>query len=85
MTKHTSLVLRGRESTSKFMRDKEDKQMKQVMKFNLYSNVVAVYYCEESETYLIYQMIGRKKFFIDEVEGCDPAAQIAMNFCYENA
>ena len=59
--------------------------MKQVMKFNLYGNTVAVYYQEETETYLIYQMCGRKKFFIDEVEGIDPAAQIAINFCYENA
>ena len=58
--------------------------MKQVMKFKLYGNTVAVYYREESETYMIYQIIGRKKFFIDEVEGIDPAAQIAINFCYEN-
>lgn len=59
--------------------------MKQVMKFNLYGNTVAVYYREESDTYIIYQMCGRKKFFIDEVDGMDTAAQIAMNFCYENA
>ena len=59
--------------------------MKQVMKFMLFGNVVAVYYREESDTLVIYQLVGRKKFFIDEVEGIDPAAQIAMNFCYENA
>ena len=59
--------------------------MKQVMKFKLWGNVVGVYYREETDTLLIYQLVGRKKFFIDEVEGIDPAAQIAMNFCYENA
>lgn len=59
--------------------------MKQVMKFNLYGNTVAVYYRESTDTYLIYQICGRKKFFIDEEDGVDPAAQIAINFCYENA
>ena len=59
--------------------------MKQDMKINLCGNVVAVYYREDSETYVIYQMCGRKKFFIDEVCGVDEAAQIAINFCFENA
>ena len=43
--------------------------MKQVMKFKLWGNVVGVYYREETDTLLIYQLVGRKKFFIDEVEG----------------
>lgn len=58
--------------------------MKQDMKFNLFGNVVAVYYKEKTETYLIYQMSGRKKFFIDEVDGIDESAQVAINFCFEN-
>ena len=59
--------------------------MKQVMRFNLYGNTVGVWYNSESDTYIIYQICGRKRFFIDEVEGIDPAAQIAIQFCYENA
>ena len=59
--------------------------MKQVMKFNLYGNTVAVYYREETDSYLVYQMCGRKKFIIDEEDGIDPAAHDAINFCYENA
>ena len=58
--------------------------MKQVIRFNLFGNVVAVYWREETDTYLIYQMIGRKRFFIDEEDGLDTAAQTAINFCYEN-
>jgi hypothetical protein len=58
--------------------------MKQDMRFNLFGNVVAVYYKEKTETYLIYQMCGRKKFFIDEVDWIDEAAKIAIDFCYEN-
>lgn len=59
--------------------------MKQCMKFNLWGNTVAVYYREQTDTLLIYQLCGRKKLFIDEVYGTDEAAQIAMNFCHENA
>ena len=59
--------------------------MKQCMKFNLWDNVVAVYHKEEADTFVIYQLCGRKKFFIDEVDGLDEAAQIAMTFCWENA
>ena len=59
--------------------------MKQVMKFNLWGNTVAVYYQDDTDTYLIYQMCGRKKFFIDEVYGTNEASTIAINFCYENA
>ena len=59
--------------------------MKQCMKFNMWGNTVAVYYREKTDTLLIYQLCGRKKFFIDEVSGTDEAAQIAMNFCHENA
>ena len=58
--------------------------MKQVMKFNLWGNVVAVYYKESTDTLIIYQLCGKKKFFIDEVDSLDEAAQIAMTFCYEN-
>ena len=59
--------------------------MKQCMKFNLWGNVVAVYHNERKDTFIIYQICCRKKFFIDEVDGMDEAAQIAMQFCYENA
>lgn len=59
--------------------------MKQVMKFMLYGNVVGVWHNEEKDTLIIYQICGKKKFFIDEVDGLDEAAQIAMTFCYENA
>lgn len=59
--------------------------MKQVMKFNLFGNTVAVYRQEKTDTYLIYQLCGGKKFFIDEEDGLDTAAQIAINFCYENS
>lgn len=59
--------------------------MKQVMKFNLWGNSVAVYYQEETDSFLIFQMVGRKKIFIDQVDGTSEAAEIAMNFCYENA
>lgn len=59
--------------------------MKQVMKFNLWGNTVGVWYKEDTDTLVIYQLCGRKKFFIDEVYGTDEAAQIAMNFCHENA
>ena len=58
--------------------------MKQVMKFNLWGNSVAVYYQEQTDSFIIYQICGRKKFFIDEVDGTSEAAEIAMNFCYEN-
>ena len=58
--------------------------MKQVMKFNLFGNTVAVYYREETDTLLIYQMCGRKKIFIDEVDGYTQAAEIAMTFCFDN-
>ena len=59
--------------------------MKQVMKFNLWGNTVGVYFREVTDSFLVFQMIGRKKFFIDEVDGTTEAANIAMNFCYENA
>lgn len=59
--------------------------MKLVMKFWLWGNVVSVYYRESTDTYLIYQIVGRKKFFIDEEDGIDPATQTAQRFCYENA
>ena len=58
--------------------------MKQVMRFNIFGNVVAVYWKEKTDSYLIYQMIGRKRFFIDEEDALDTAAQTAINFCYEN-
>ena len=55
--------------------------MKQIMKFNLWGNVVAVYHKESTDTLIIYQLCGKKKFFIDEVDSLDEAAQIAMTFC----
>lgn len=58
--------------------------MKQVMKFNLWGNSVAVYYREQTDSFLIYQICGRKRFFIDEVYGTCEAADIAMNFCHEH-
>ena len=58
--------------------------MKLVMKFWLWGNVVSVYYREETETYTIYQIVGRKKIFIDEEYSIDEATKTAQRFCYEN-
>lgn len=58
--------------------------MKQQMKFNLYGNTLAVYYQEETETYLIYQLVGKKKIFLDYEDGLMPAATHCINWCYEH-
>ena len=58
--------------------------MKLVMKFWLWGNVVSVYYREETETYTIYQIAGKRKLFIDEVYSLDEATETAQRFCYEN-
>lgn len=59
--------------------------MKQCMKFNLYGQTVAVYFNSATETYLIYQLVGRKKVFIDEEDWFDDAARTALSFIVNNA
>ena len=63
--------------------------MKRVMWFDMYGNKVAVYHKEDEEAgidyFVIYQLIGKKKYWIDDADSYTEAAQIAMNFCYENA
>lgn len=59
--------------------------MKQCMKFNIYGQTVAVYFNSVTETYLIYQLVGRKKVFIDEEDWFDDAARTALNFIVNHA
>lgn len=59
--------------------------MKQCMKFNIYGQTVAVYFNSATETYLIYQLVGRKKVFIDEEDWFDDAARTALNFIVNHA
>ena len=55
------------------------------MKFNIYGQTVAVYFNSATETYLIYQLVGRKKVFIDEEDWFDDAARTALNFIVNHA
>ena len=62
--------------------------MKRIMWFDLYGNKVAVYQQEDvngEDYFTIYQLVGKKKYYIDDSDSITEAAQIAMNFCYENA
>ena len=63
--------------------------MKRVMWFNMYGNKVAVYLQEDEDAgiynFVIYLLVGKKKYWIEDADSYTEASQIAMNYCYENA
>jgi len=76
-------------SKVKIIYDDENTVVTRVMWFNMYGNTIAVYHNENDKTgidnFTIYLMAGKKKCWIDDADSYTEAAQIAMNYCHENA